>query len=384
MKIVVASDSLKGSLSSIRAGELLKLAAGSVCGDCETVIVPIADGGEGTLEAVLYAGNGRKETVTVHDPLQREISASYGILPDGSALVEMAAASGLTLLSETEKDPLLTSSYGTGELIRDALLHGCRHITVAIGGSATNDGGMGAMRSLGIRFLDENGLELQGVGEELGRIKRIEDSGLMEEAKEARFTVMCDVTNPLCGPNGATLTFGPQKGASGEKLRILEQGMENYRDVIRSIYGLDCDQIRGAGAAGGLGAALKVFLHAEMQSGIQTMLDLAGFDEIIKDADLIVTGEGRADEQSCHGKAMQGIGLRAKSLGIPAIGLCGSVAPEAEALKESGILKLYQIKPQDMATAEAMERAEELYLSAAKRMLDDYLRSADIYKKSHI
>lgn len=372
MKFIFASDSFKGSLSSIRTGELLRVAAESIYGDCETMIVPIADGGEGTLEAVLFTKQGKKESVMVHDPLSRMIPASYGILSGGSALIEMAESSGLTLLAESERNPLLTSSLGTGELIRDALLHGCREITVAIGGSATNDGGMGCMRALGVRFLDENGTELAGTGEDLGKVRKIDDSGLLREAKNAEFIVMSDVTNPLCGEEGATLTFGLQKGASAEDLKILEQGMQHYRNVVKESYDIDCDMVSGAGAAGGLGAALNVFLHGQMRSGIETMLDLVQFDHIIKDADLIVTGEGRADEQSCHGKVMQGIGMHAKKAGIPVVALCGSVTPGAEALKQCGIKKLYATKPDHITISEAMENAEELYLAAAKKMFEDY------------
>ena len=368
MKLIFASDSFKGSLSSKRTGELLRIAALSAYGDCETVIVPIADGGEGTLDAVLYTEQGRKETIMVHDPLHRMVSASYGILSDGSALIEMAAASGLTLLSEKERNPFDASTFGTGELIRDALLRGCEKITVAIGGSATNDGGMGCMRALGMRFLDENGVELNGTGADLEKVRVIDDTHLLKEAKNATVTVMSDVTNPLCGKDGATMAFGSQKGASAETLQVLEQGMRNYRDVIKMRYDIDCDSFFGAGAAGGLGAALHVFLQAEMKSGIETMLDLVQFDSLLNDSDLIVTGEGRADGQSCHGKVMQGIGLRAKRAGIPAIGLCGSIAPGAEALKQYGITGLYATKSDDMPLSEAMDHAEELYLSAAKKM----------------
>ena len=226
------------------------------------------------------------------------------------------------------------------------------------------------MRSLGIRFLDESGAELAGIGKDLGKVKSIDASGLQKEAGNAKITIMSDVTNPLCGENGATMTFGSQKGASADDLKLLEKGMQNYRDVIKANFGIDCDSVSGAGAAGGLGAALHVFLQGQLRSGIETMLDLVQFDKLIKDADLIVTGEGRADEQSCHGKVMQGVGLRAKKAGIPAVGLCGMIAPGAEALKQYGITELYATKPDSMPLAEAMEKAEELYLAAAKKMFE--------------
>ena len=372
MKLVFASDSLKGSLSSKRAGELLRLAAENVFGECETIILPIADGGEGTMDAVLSLGRGEKVMVPAHDPLNRPMEGTYVRLSEKEALIEMAAVSGLTLLSPEERNPLFTTTCGVGELIRDALKNGCNRIIIAIGGSATNDGGMGCMQELGIRFRDVNGTELSGAGKNLVEIASIDTSGILREVKEAKFTGMCDVTNPLCGKNGATMVYGPQKGGTPEILQELEAGMVNFRDIIRNTFGMDCDHIHGAGAAGGLGAALKVFLGAEMRSGIQTLLDLVHFDDLIRDADLIVTGEGRADAQSCQGKVMQGIGLRAVKCGIPVYGLCGTVEPEAEALKNQGITALYSVKPDSMPLQEAMERAEELYLSAAEKMFLRY------------
>ena len=255
MKLIFASDSFKGSISSKRTGELLKKAAENILGQCETVIIPMADGGEGTMEAVLYTGRGRKVPVSAHDPLNRPIEGAYVRLSEEEALIEMAAVSGLTLLPAEERNPLYTTTRGTGELVRHALRTGCRKITIAIGGSATNDGGTGCLQELGIRFLDRNGEELDGTGENLAKIAVIEVSNLLDEAKEAEFTVMCDVTNPLCGANGATMVYGTQKGGTPEILKVLEEGMKNYRDRIRKTFGLDCDQIFGTGAAGGLGAA---------------------------------------------------------------------------------------------------------------------------------
>lgn len=375
MKLVFASDSFKGSLSSKRIHEILTETAHEVLGDCEIVSVPMADGGEGTLDAIGSVTGGEMVDCVVRDPLGRPVHAEYLVLPDGTAVVEMAQASGLTLLSAEERNPLKTGTYGTGELILDAIRRGYRKVTVTLGGSATNDGGMGCMRALGVRFLDAEGTELSGCGEDLLRLSRIDVSGLAPEIAGTDFTLMCDVNNPLCGEHGATYTFGPQKGASGETLKLLEQGMNNYRDIIKGEYGTDCDSVPGCGAAGGLGAALLVFLRGHIRSGIDTVLDLTDFDGIIRDADLIITGEGRADEQSARGKVMQGIGLRALKQGIPVIGICGSVEKGADELYDQGISALYATKPPDMPLDEAMLRAEEQYSNTAREVFADLLGS---------
>ena len=364
MKLIFASDSFKGSLSSARTAELLTTAAHEVFCECECVAVPMADGGEGTVEALTAALNGKTVTVSVHDPLMRIIGASYGI-SGGRAVIEMAAASGLTLVPKDRLDPLDTTTYGTGELILDALDRGCRELYIAIGGSATNDGGMGCMRALGARFLDIGGEALPGCGRALNDVSSIDLDGLDKRLSGVSITVLCDVKNPLCGENGATLTYAAQKGADQNAIDLLEKGMRNYRDVIYRRFGADCDKIEGAGAAGGLGAALRVFLKAEMRSGIETVLSLIGFDELIAGADLIVTGEGRADRQSCCGKVMQGVGMHGAAKDVPVIGLCGSVGEGAEGLRRCGVTGLIPIANSSVSTEYAMAHAEELYLKAA-------------------
>ena len=298
MKFLFASDSFKGTLSCEKTAELLTKAAKQVFPQCSCVSVPVADGGEGTVDAVLSAMGGSKVTVTVHDPLMRSLQASYGKIDENRAVIEMAAASGLPLLIEAERNPSKTTSYGTGELIAAALQAGCKDITIAIGGSATNDGGMGCISALGVRFLDKNGKELTGVGENLKRVAHIDTSYMLPQIKEASFTVICDVTNPLCGENGATYTYGPQKGGTPQLLAELEEGMCNYRDVIIKAFGINLDELSGAGAAGGLGGALAVFLKARMKSGSETVLDLIDFDSRLKEVSLVITGEGRLDWQS--------------------------------------------------------------------------------------
>ena len=374
MKFLFASDSFKGSLTSIRTMELLTKAARQVFPGCECCGIPVADGGEGTVDAVIAATGGRMVLAEVHDPLMKEnhemkkIQAVYGIIDGNRAILEMAAASGLTLVPESKRNPMFTSTFGTGELILDALNRGCRDITVAIGGSATNDGGMGCMKALGVRFISADGKELPGVGSDLASVCTIDTSGLDRRVRDCRFTVMCDVKNPLCGENGATRTFARQKGASDRDVEQLEAGMMHYRDLIRSLYGIDCDAMEGAGAAGGLGAALKVFLHAGMQSGIQTVLELIDFDEKLQGADLVVTGEGCTDSQSVCGKVMQGVGIHARKYGIPCIGLSGSLGEGADQILDYGILSLHSIIDKPMTLNEAMNNAGTLYYDAAVRL----------------
>ncbi len=367
MKFLFASDSFKGSLTSSRITELLSMAAHEVFADCECIGLPVADGGEGTVTAIVNAAHGSIVSACVHDPLMNTIHAPYGVFED-KAIIEMAAASGLVLVPEKQRNPLGTSTFGTGELILSALDRGCRDISVAIGGSATNDGGMGCMRALGVRFLDDKENELSGVGSDLASVLRIDTSTIDKRVSECRFTVMCDVTNPLCGRSGATYTFARQKGANSKTLAILERGMQNYRDVIKRQFGVDCDAIRGAGAAGGLGAALNVFCKGKMRSGIDTVLDLIGFDDRLNGIDMVITGEGRADHQSVCGKVMQGVGLRAKAHNIPVTALCGSIGEGAGALYDCGITSLLTIMEDDMTIEYAMTNAEKLYYAAAVRM----------------
>ena len=303
MKFLFASDSFKGTLSSARIAELLTTAAKESFPDCICTSVETADGGEGTTDAVLCAVKGERIPLTVCGPLWKPTDCFYGKLDENRAIMEMAAASGLPLLSETERNPAKTTTYGTGEMIRDALNHGFRDISIAIGGSATNDGGMGCMCALGVRFLDENGKELEGCGENLSKISRIDLSELDPRVSKTKFTVMCDVNNPLCGENGATYTFGPQKGGSPELLNELESGMLHYRELLLKVFQVDVNEIPGAGAAGGLGAALVVFLNATLKSGIETVLDLVDFDSRLQGVSLVVTGEGRTDWQSAFWKS---------------------------------------------------------------------------------
>lgn len=367
MKFLFASDSFKGTLSSERITELLKEAAESVFPGCETEGVPVADGGEGTIDAVIRALKGELRTVTVRGPLMEERESFYGVFEGDSAIIEMAAASGLPMVPPEKRNPMVTTSFGTGQLIRDALEQGYRNISIAIGGSATNDGGMGAMRALGVRFLDQEGQELEGRGADLLRVADIDCSGLHPAVKEASFTVMCDVNNPLTGPDGATYTFGPQKGGTPEILEQLEAGMKSYAALLKEKLGTDPDQIPGSGAAGGLGAAFCVFLKAKMKSGIDTVLDLVHFDEKLEGVSLVVTGEGRMDWQSAFGKVPSGIGARCRAKGIPAVAIVGGMGDKAETIFDYGIDTIMTTINGAMEIGEALERAEELYAGAAVR-----------------
>ena len=372
MKLVFASDSFKGSIDSSRAAELLKAAACEVFGEIETVSIPLADGGEGTVDAVLASSDAKAVTVEVHGPLMEPAYAKYALFDDGRAVIEMASASGLTLVPEDRRDPMEATSSGTGELLLDALEKGAEDITIAIGGSATNDGGMGFMRALGAAFFDEDGNELEGRGRDLADVSHIDLSCLDKRLAEARLSVMCDVDNPLTGENGATYVYGPQKGADEETLAELERGMRNYRDVILDLTGIDCDRVAGAGAAGGIGAALYALLGAELRPGIEIMLDLTGFDKALAGADLVITGEGRADFQSLHGKAMQGIGKRAKEKEVTVTAIVGCLGEGWEGLFDYGIGKIIPLAHGSISPEEAMERAEELYYDAALKFFREY------------
>lgn len=369
MKLLFASDSFKGTITSAESAQMLEKAAHEIFGNevvCESI--PVADGGEGTTDAVIAARSGKKIAVKVHGPLMESVDAYYGDLGDGKAVMEMAVASGLPMVPTEKRNPLNTTTYGTGELLRDALDKGFTDISIAIGGSATNDGGIGCMRALGVKFLDSNGAELSGIGSDLEKIAEIDTSALDSRLSKVSFTVMCDVTNPLCGKDGATYTFGKQKGATPEIQDRLEAGMKNYRDLIIKKFGVNPDEIAGSGAAGGLGAALLVFLHAKLKSGIETVLDLTDFDSRLKGVDLVVTGEGRTDWQSCFGKVVQGVGDRCKKSGVPAVALVGSMGEGADKIFEHGICSMLPTVVDTITLEEALAHSKEAYYDGALRL----------------
>ena len=355
-KIVVASDSFKGSLSSLEVADAAAKAINECMPGCRVEKVEVADGGEGTMEALHRTLGGVKVAVEVCDPLGRAITASYVKLADGvTAVLEMAVASGLPLLAPQERNPMKTSTYGTGQLIADALRKGCRKFLIGIGGSATNDAGMGMLEALGVRFLDVEGNLLHGSGESLEKVEDIDLSGVCAGLAESEFIIACDVDAPLYGPKGAACVFAPQNGADAEMVAMLNDGLEHFSSVIRRVTGKDVSDIPGAGAAGGLGGGFVAFLPARLERGIEMVLDAISFDERIRGASLIITGEGRVDFQTLTGKTPYGILKRARRQGIPVVAIGGSVALGEIEASEAGFAGVYAVTPSDMPLEEAMK-----------------------------
>jgi glycerate kinase len=368
MRFLFACDSFKGTISSARAAKLLSLVANEVFPGVVTREVEIADGGEGTVDALVAATGGSVRSVRVHGPRGGTVDAEYGLLPGGRAVIEMAAASGLPLLDSADRDPRITSTFGVGELIADALDRGVRNISLAIGGSATNDGGMGCMRALGARFLDADGRELEGTGADLARVCTINLAVFDPRIAKTEFFVMCDVDNPLLGERGATRVFGPQKGASPDVVEELECGMCAYARVLeRTFCGFDANAA-GMGAAGGLGAASSVFFHATMLPGIEQVLDLVGFDELLNECDLCVTGEGHADAQSAHGKVISGVAARCRAANVPCVAVVGGMNADACELFECGVDALVPTVLDVCVLEDALAHAERNFLLAAQRV----------------
>jgi glycerate kinase len=363
---VFASDSFKGTLSSARASELLADAAKQVLPGAELVAFQIADGGEGTLDAICAARDGEREAFPAHDGLMRPIEGEV-LICDGKAFVEAASTCGLAMLEKGERNPLATTSYGVGECIRHALDRGCDEVVVGLGGSCTNDGGMGCLRALGVRFLDDAGRELGGTGKDLGDVAQIDESGLHPRVGGTTFTIMGDVDNPLLGPSGATWVFGRQKGADDAAIEGLEQGMAHLSKAIAANHPGTDFSTPGFGAAGGLGMALSVFLGARIRSGIEELLSIIGFDEAVEGADLVVTGEGRFDGQSLRGKAVSGIVAHANSVGVPVAAICGSVELEGRDLRSLGLTCLIDAS-EGQELDYALSHAEGNYREAAVRL----------------
>jgi len=338
--------------------------------DAQLDELPLADGGEGTVHALVRATKGTIRTSRVHDPLLREVDAEWGILGDGkTAVVEMAAASGLPLLAESERDPRITSTRGTGELILAAAASGAHRIIIGIGGSATNDGGAGMARALGYRFLDRDSRDLPEGGLALAQLHHLEgqtDPRLIRPAIE----VACDVRNPLLGAEGASAIYGPQKGATPAMVAELEAALARYADVIEGFVGRNVRDVPGAGAAGGLGAGLLAFLDARLRSGAELVLDATKFASRIQGADLVITGEGRADAQSAYGKLTQAVTQAARSAGVRAAMVVGGTAPGYEALLQQGVEAIEVSTPKGMALADAMRNAEPLIEDAAARLAE--------------
>jgi len=376
MKIVIAPDSFKGSLTSPEVCRAIQAGVLAALPEAETVLVPIADGGDGTARTLVEGTGGELLTATVTGPLGEPVEAEYGVLGDGStAVTEMAAASGLTLVPPERRNPLYTTTRGTGELIAAALDRGCRTLIVGIGGIATNDAGMGMAQALGARFLDEGGEEVPATGEGLGRLTRIDVSGLDPRLKETTVRVASDVDNPLYGERGAAYVYGPQKGATPEIVAKLDTGLRRFADVVSRDVGVEVADLPGAGAAGGLGAGLVAFCGATLEPGVRIVLGAVGLDEKLAGAEVVFVGEGRIDFQTAFGKAPSGVAELARKHGCAVLAIGGSVAQDARNLHEHGFAALRSIVNEPMPLEDAMQpdRAFALTAFAAEEMLRAYL-----------
>ncbi len=358
MKIVIAPDSYKESLSALEVAQAVEAGFRQVFPDAEYVLVPVADGGEGTVDAMVAATGGRKEIVTVTGPLGEPVEAFYGLTGDGeTAVIEMAAASGLMLVPAAARNPLRTSSRGTGELIRAALDAGARRFILGIGGSATNDGGAGMVQALGARLLDADGRDVEGSGGGLARLERIDVSALDPRLKECRIEGACDVDNPLTGARGASAVFGPQKGATPEMVQALDANLARLARIVGRDLGVAVDTVPGAGAAGGMGAAMLAFFGATLKPGIEIVTAAVDLDDHVRDADLVITGEGRIDFQTVHGKTPIGVARVAKRHGKPVIGIAGSLGAEVGVVHAHGIDAVFSVLGKPCTLDEALRDA---------------------------
>lgn len=355
MNIVVAIDSFKGSMTSLEAGKKIKEGFLNVYPDGKAEICPMADGGEGTVEAIVLSNNGEFVSCEVSDPLMRKIKARYGI-SDKTAIIEMSEASGITLVSNEERNPLNTTTFGTGELIKDAIKKGCRNFVIGIGGSATNDGGTGMLSALGFQFLDEFDNEISKNGKGLKDIKTIKTENALKELKECTFTVACDVKNPLCGDNGCSRIYGPQKGATEEIIKDMDSWLKNYASLTKTVNKNADESYPGAGAAGGMGFAFLSYLNAELKSGIDIVIKETKLEEKVKNADIVITGEGRLDGQSIMGKTPIGVANIAKKYNKKVLAFAGGINDDAKILNENGIDAFFSILKKPCALDEAMKK----------------------------
>ena len=366
MKVTIAIDSFKGSLSSLQAGDAVREGILRVYGDAAVQVRPLADGGEGTVEALTVGMGGELQTVTVTGPLGEKAEARYGILADGvTAIVEMSAAAGITMVPAERRNPLHTTTCGVGEMIRDAIRRGCRRFIVGIGGSATNDGGVGMLQALGYGMLDENGKQVSYGAQGLRKLRSITDDSVIPELRDCSFRIACDVTNPLCGETGCSAVYGPQKGATPSMILQMDEWMKHYADLAAAFHPKADPEYPGTGAAGGLGFAFLGFTDAVLESGISIVLDETKLEEYVRDADLFITGEGRLDGQTVMGKAPIGAAKIAKKYGKPVIAFAGSVTPDAAECNEQGIDAFFPILRSAVSLQEAMDP-----LNARKNMAD--------------
>lgn len=367
LKVVIATDSFKGSLSAYEVAQSIEKGIKKVYRNVQIVKVPMADGGEGTVQSLVDATGGEIINVEVTGPLGNKVKAFYGILGDNkTAVIEMAAASGLPLVPRSKRNPMITTTYGTGELIRAALDKGCREFIIGIGGSATNDGGAGMAQALGIRLLDEKGEEIKFGGGALVNLHKIDISNMDERLKKSKFIVACDVDNTLCGPNGASYVYGPQKGATKEMVLKLDEALKHFANIIKRDLGKDVENIKGAGAAGGLGAGLMVFLNAALKSGVDIVIEKTNLKKIVKDADFVITGEGKIDSQTINGKTPIGVAKVAKEFNVPVIAVAGCVSDDASVNHEYGIDAMFSIVNYPIDIEEALKKEKASFFIERK------------------
>ena len=373
MKIVIAPDSFKGSLSALEAAKAIEKGVKKARPDAETVLVPVADGGEGTLDSLVSATDGRKVQVNVKGPLLKTVQAEYGVLGDEkTCVIEMASASGLCLIEPSQLNPFITTTYGTGELIKKALDNGFRRFILAIGGSATNDGGAGMLQALGMKLLDADGQSIRFGGGALRELAQIDASEFDTRIAESEFLIASDVQNPLVGRHGASYVFGPQKGATLEMVEQLDQNLEHYADLVEKLTGIRLHEMPGAGAAGGIGGAFQAFFPSEMSRGIDVVVEYAGLKEKLIGAECVFTGEGQIDFQTASGKTPMGVAQEAKKHGIPVFALAGSIGQGIDILYEHGITSVHSIVNGPMALEEAMNRGAELLERTAEQVIRTY------------
>ncbi|GHA53907.1 glycerate kinase [Photobacterium aphoticum] len=360
MKIIIAPDSYKESLTAMEVATAIETGFRHVLPDAQYIKLPMADGGEGTVQSLVDATGGHIVAHTVTGPLGQPVDGFYGLMGDGkTAVIEMAAASGIHLVTPEQRNPLITTTFGTGELIRAVLDQGVEHIIIGIGGSATNDGGIGMAQALGFKLLDAEGQPLGFGGGELARLATIDTSNIDPRLAQVKLEVACDVDNPLCGPKGASHVFGPQKGATPEMVAQLDANLSHYADIIQAQLGSDVKNKPGAGAAGGLGAALMGLLNAELRPGIEIVMDAVDLSSIVADADLVITGEGRIDSQTIHGKTPIGVARTAKRFNVPVIGIAGCLSTDCHVVHEHGIDAVFSVVPRSVSLAEALRDAAE-------------------------
>jgi glycerate kinase len=384
MKIVVAPDSFKGSLTAIEVSVAIEQGIREVFPEAEVIKIPMADGGEGTVQCLVNATGGKILEEKVIGPLGDEVLAFYGILGDRkTAIVEMAAASGLTLVPENKRNPLITTTYGTGQLIKAVLNQGCRKMIIGIGGSATNDGGAGMVQALGVKLLDQEGKEVGFGGGELKKIVKIDISCMDNRLSDTKVLVASDVNNPLCGPQGASRIYGPQKGATPEIIEELDKSLSYFAELIKRDLNKEVKDIPGAGAAGGLGAGLMAFLNAELRSGIEIIIEIVKIEQIIRESDLLITGEGRIDAQSVFGKVPFGLGKMAKKYNVPVIAIVGEIGEGFSQIYEYGINSIMSIISKAISIDEAMQMSKSLLKDATERMMRIIKIGMDIKKKNY-